>query len=91
MSKYIGLCCKTCGVQTDHWINHGEKQLKEYLWVRNLIEKSGVQLQFVMMSIEGFSWAMGEIDKFLFDHKDHEIALSSEYGDVIEIEPEETP
>ena len=85
MSTYWGYCCKTCDTETEHWFNHGEDQLNEYITARKVIEQSGYEFYWASLSVLGGDWALGEMDEFLNQHKGHEIALKSEYGDIVDL------
>lgn len=83
MSTDWGYYCRTCQVESDTWINHGEEALSEFVYIRNIIEASGYD--FYWIEVESISSYSGDMREFLDQHKGHDICLASEYGDKKEL------
>ena len=87
MSEYWGLHCKTCGISTDHDINHGEEKLRGLVRATQHIkaaldaDKSGY-LEFRVM---GYDWS-NITDFAVYTHAGHELELESETGRKEQIE-----
>lgn len=88
MSTYWGYYCKTCEENSEHWFNHGEKQLEEFFIARGIINK--YDFAFVKIYTLG-NWATGDIHEFLDRHEGHDICLHSEYGQIKDFAVNEQP
>lgn len=77
MSTYWGYRCEDCNADSETWLNHGEEKLGEYVKAYRLFEKQN--FQWIDIHIPGESWATGEMEAFLDNHKEHHLVLLSEY------------
>lgn len=81
MSTYWGYHCKTCDKNSDHWFNHGERQLEEFFIAKTIIDKHNFKW-IELNTLSGRN--AGDMHEFLDNHRGHDICLHSEYGDIKE-------
>lgn len=82
MSTYWGYHCRTCNDSTENAYNHGDDLLANLHASRYLIQK--VKEIDKWLEVRILADHYGILD-FLMEHKDHDMAIKNEYGQVINL------
>jgi len=85
MSTHWGYYCKTCGKSSEMTMNHGDSVLREAYQYRDFI----AELQNCGAVECRIEYAHGDETWFLLDHKDHEMCLMNEYGEMLTLRDEQ--
>ncbi|MCP3685394.1 MAG: hypothetical protein GY861_22310 [bacterium] len=83
MSTYYGYYCKTCDDQSPHWFPYGGEVLRQLYFANRLLIKNN--FHSVEVHALGINNCVWEIEDFLNKHIDHDVVITSEYGDILDV------
>jgi len=90
MSTHWGYHCKTCGVDSETWLNHGESILEEIYKLAPEINRIKSNASFIEIEItvncSSVYWDEEHPLEWLKDHEGHDICLKNEYGEIKEFD-----
>lgn len=90
MSVNWGYYCQACEVETDHWLDHSEEALRQYIIIRTLMKQSKQQFDRLAVQVDNHDWvARDAMAEFFDEHGDHDIVLKNEYDDIKQVKPKE--
>lgn len=81
MSTYWGYRCTDCNVDTDTWINHGERELSAIIRHWPVIRAIAEDPNMIYLNVTWIAGYEGELFEFLYAHGEHSVCLQNEYGD----------